>query len=199
MKHLIRITVALSCIVVIAIAATSASAATVTKTDEGFARLMPMHHSMAIQMAQMATDEAEHKAIRTTARNIIKSQRREVEQLMKIAERLGIPPSATHGHTQMMEDLDALGLTMAEAGMNMKMDGLMDADPFDRRFIDMMIPHHQGAIRMAQAELKRGKSSELREIARDVVTAQTKEIRQMNRWRAQWYGSPSPAGGVPKD
>lgn len=199
MKHFFRSAATLLALAALAGAgAASASAATVTKTDEAFVRQMQMHHSMAIQMAMMATEEGEHKAIRTTARNIVKHQRYEVDRLMKIAERLGIPPSATHGHTQIMDDLETLGLTMKQAGMDMEMGGLHGADPFDRMFIDMMVPHHQGAIRMARAELKRGKVGELRAIARSIVQAQAKEIRQMNEWRMAWYGSPSPSGGVPK-
>jgi uncharacterized protein (DUF305 family) len=31
------------------------------------------------------------------------------------------------------------------------------------------------------------------------VSAQSREIREMNRWRRQWYGAPSPAGGVPEE
>lgn len=72
------------------------------------------------------------------------------------------------------------------------------AKPFDRQFIDMMVPNHQGAIRMARVELKRGKNTHLREIASAIVKAQAKEIREMNAWRTDWYGAPSPSGGVPK-
>ena len=43
----------------------------------------------------------------------------------------------------------------------MKMGALKDAKPFDRAFIDEMIPHHQGAIRMARAELAKGSDPEL--------------------------------------
>lgn len=199
MKHFSRIAAAILALTALAGAgAASVSAATVTKTDEAFSRQMRIHHAMAIEMAKMAIEEGEHKAIKTTARNIVKSQRHEIDRLMKISDRLGIPPAATHGHTEMMDDLDALGVTMEQAGMNMDMGELDGADPFDRKFIDMMVPHHQGAIRMARAELKHGKVGELREIARSIVKAQTKEILQMNEWRTSWYGSPSPAGGVPK-
>jgi uncharacterized protein (DUF305 family) len=61
-----------------------------------------------------------------------------------------------------------------------------------------MIPHHQGAIRMARAELAKGTNTKLRSIARGIITAQAAEIRQMNSWRKAWYGTTSPAGGVPK-
>ncbi len=80
----------------------------------------------------------------------------------------------------------------------MDMKALMGAKPLDRAFFDMMIPHHQGAIRMARSELARGSDPKLKAIAKAIVAAQTKEIKQMNSWRAQWYGAPSPAGGVPR-
>lgn len=197
MKHLIRTAAAMLAVAAFAgVGAAGVSAATVSKTDAAFARQMAMHHSMAIEMAQMAIEEGEHRAIRTTARNIVKSQRHEIDRLMKVAERLGIAPGATHGDMQMTEDLDTLGLTMKQSGMNMDMSELSGADPFDREFIDMMVPHHQGAILMARAELKRGQVAELREIARSIVKAQAMEIRQMNEWRMAWYGSPPPMGGM---
>lgn len=74
-----------------------------------------------------------------------------------IAGNLGVKPDAMPasgamgGHT--MSDDRALGLTMAQSGMTMNMSALNGVKPFDRAFIDMMIPHHQGAIRMARAEL----------------------------------------------
>lgn len=170
-----------------AVAIGSASAATVIKTDEAFARQMQAHHSMAIQMAMMATEEGEHKAIKTTSRNIVKRQRHEIGRLMAIAERRGIAPSAPHGNTQTMEDLNTLGLTRKQAGMHRDMSGLHRADPFDRKFIDMMVAHHEGAMRMARAELKRGKVGELREIARSILRMQGKEIRQLNEWQRAWY------------
>jgi len=200
MKHAFRIASLVLAVASLAglTAGAGASAATASQVDEAFARQMPIHHSMAIEMAQMAIEQAEHKAIRTTARNIVKTQRHEIDRLMKIGDRLGIEPPASHGHMQMMDDLDTLGLTMEQAGMDMEMGMLDGADRFDREFIDMMVPHHQGAIRMARVELKRGKDSQLREIARAIVKAQAKEISQMNKWRTAWYGVPSPAGGVPK-
>jgi hypothetical protein len=60
----------------------------------------------------------------------------------------------------------------------------------------MMITHHQGAIRMARAELNKGGNAELRAIARAIVSAQKGEITEMNRWRKQWYGGTSPSGGI---
>ena len=60
----------------------------------------------------------------------------------------------------------------------------MTGDP-DRDFVAMMIPHHQGAIDMAQSELRYGKDPVLRRMARDIVAAQEKEIAAMKSWQAR--------------
>jgi uncharacterized protein (DUF305 family) len=62
---------------------------------------------------------------------------------------------------------------------NMKMDytGNTDVD-----FVQGMIPHHQGAIDMAKAELQYGKDPELRKLAQNIIGDQEKEIGQMQSW-----------------
>lgn len=55
----------------------------------------------------------------------------------------------------------------------------------DRDFVAMMIPHHQGAIDMARTELQYGKDPTLRRMARGIITAQQKEIREMQQWQAK--------------
>ncbi len=52
----------------------------------------------------------------------------------------------------------------------------------DRDFVVNMIPHHQGAIDMANTELKYGKDSELRTLAKNIITAQEQEISMMQDW-----------------
>jgi uncharacterized protein (DUF305 family) len=66
----------------------------------------------------------------------------------------------------------------AMAAMDKGMNGTMTGDP-DRDFAAMMIPHHQGAIDMAEAELRFGKDKRLRKLAHDIVAAQKKEIAVM--------------------
>jgi len=199
MKHCFRIAALLLAVASLAgPIATGAAAATANKVDEAFVSEMPMHHEMAIEMAEMAIEQAEHGRIKSTARKIVRTQSAEIFQLEKIAKRLGVTPVSMHEHMAMMEGLDVLRLTMKQAGMDMNMDELDGAKPFDREFIDMMVPHHQGAIRMARVELKRGKDSQLRETASAIIKAQAEEIREMNEWRSEWYGVPSSSGGVPK-
>ena len=49
----------------------------------------------------------------------------------------------------------------------------------DRDFTAMMIPHHQGAIDMAEAELRWGHNEQLRRIAQEIIVEQQQEIAAM--------------------
>jgi uncharacterized protein (DUF305 family) len=209
MSHRFTSAAALTVAVALAIPAGTGVAApartantTANATDRAFVREMIPHHKMAVEMAKMAKMHGDHAQIRTLASKIITAQNAEIRTLTTVATSLGVTAAKMPANGQMsaqtMRDLDTLGVTMSQSGMMMNMSDLDGAKPFDRKFIDMMIPHHQGAIRMARAELAKGRNAKLRSIARAIVTAQAAEIRQMNSWRKAWYGKASPAGGVPK-
>jgi uncharacterized protein (DUF305 family) len=190
MKFRIAATAALTFAVAGAIAAPCAQAASkANAVDRAFVREMVPHHEMAVEMARMAKTQGEHAEVKTLAAAIVTDQTAEIRSLKRIARRLGVTPAKPSEHEQMMRDADTLGLSMDHMGMDMDMDELDGAKPFDRTFIDMMITHHRGAIRMARAERRKGKNASLRRIARAIVTAQTTEIREMSAWRKQWYGS----------
>lgn len=55
----------------------------------------------------------------------------------------------------------------------------------DVDFVRMMIPHHQGAIDMAEVELKFGKDESRKELARQIIETQKKEIAEMREWLAK--------------
>ena len=59
---------------------------------------------------------------------------------------------------------------------------------YDDRFIDMMIPHHQGAIAMARDAREKAQHPELRALADSMIAVQEREIRQLEEWRRTWYG-----------
>jgi hypothetical protein len=69
----------------------------------------------------------------------------------------------------------------------------------DRDFSAMMIPHHQGAIEMAQAELRHGKNEQLRRIAQEIIVEQQQEIAAMRFALGQSLPQPTAAPDQPVD
>ncbi|QVL51822.1 MAG: DUF305 domain-containing protein [Cyanobium sp. M30B3] len=63
----------------------------------------------------------------------------------------------------------------------------------DQRFIVMMIPHHDGAIAMAELARTRSQRPQIRALAKQIKASQTAENDQMRRWYRQWYGADVPA------
>jgi len=68
--------------------------------------------------------------------------------------------------------------------------------PFDQRFLDQMIAHHQGAVMSAQMMIADSARPELRDLAQRIITGQQREIDQMGEWRQEWYGTAS-SGTLP--
>jgi hypothetical protein len=68
-----------------------------------------------------------------------------------------------------------------QAAMTTMMVG-MDIHPsgnVDRDFVDMMVPHHQGAIDMAMAVLRHGHNQQIRRLAQEIIVTQQQEIAAM--------------------
>jgi uncharacterized protein (DUF305 family) len=145
-------------------------------TDAAFVVDMSEHHLGAIEMARLARERATHPEIRALADAIVTSQETEIVRMKAIAKDLPEPPEG------------GMGISHAEMGMGMDTDILEYVRPFDRVFIDMMLPHHEGALVMAKALIERGEQPALRAMARQMIAAQAREIGQMRRWRKAWYG-----------
>jgi uncharacterized protein (DUF305 family) len=151
-----------------------------TSTDAAFITDMTTHHEGAIEMAELAKTRATHPEVRALANDIISAQRAEISVMGRVRDDM---------HGMGMQNGGHMGMSQHEMGMDMDMSTLRRARPFDRAFLDMMVPHHHGAIRIARVELAKGKQGGLRDIALKIIGAQSREIRQMRDWRKRWYGS----------
>lgn len=79
-------------------------------------------------------------------------------------------------HTALMAGMDAMNRDMMTGAM---------AEDIDVAFVCGMIPHHQGAIAMARAELQYGDNDWAKEMAEKVIAAQEQEIMEMLAWLAE--------------
>ena len=90
--------------------------------------------------------------------------------------------------------IPTVSVTSSAMDMSMMMDGMMaglkgkTGDAFDQAFLDEMIVHHQGAVEMAKAVLAQSNREELKTLANGIISAQEKEIKQMQDWNKQWFG-----------
>jgi uncharacterized protein (DUF305 family) len=167
------------------------------ESEQAFLAAMAPHHESAIAMAGVASNRAAHPRLKVLADAIVESQQAEIAKIASIHMRL--TGEALRANADAHQQL---GLSAEQAGMMHggpeELAELRRAKPFDRAFIDAMVPHHQGAIRMARAVLAVSEDVAVSRLAEEIVVDQGREIGQMNRWRTAWYGGPSPAGGVPK-
>ena len=59
-------------------------------------------------------------------------------------------------------------------------------DEFDREFLDEMIVHHEGAVDMAKLSEAQAKHDEIKQLSKNILTTQTKEINDMKSWMDKW-------------
>ncbi|MFZ3010107.1 MAG: DUF305 domain-containing protein [Candidatus Microsaccharimonas sp.] len=75
--------------------------------------------------------------------------------------------------------------TMSMADMNEELTS-KTGDDFDKAFLEMMIAHHQGAIDMANLASTRAEHEEIKTLSQAIITAQNKEISDMQQWQMGW-------------
>lgn len=101
---------------------------------------------------------------------------------------------ADHGGASMQDHLDLMAekATEAHAALIQTMEPMhsdmmrgMTAEDFTTAFVCSMIPHHQGAVEMAQVALRYGDDPWIRMFAQEIVVAQQAEIREMQAWLAR--------------
>lgn len=153
-------------------------AATAGEYDRQFIDMMVVHHQAAIDMARVAQQHGEHAEIKQLAGAIIGAQDGQIARMEGWRK-------AWYGSDQIPAGT-ASGMA-GMGGMDVDLNQLAGATPFDKAFIDAMIPHHQSAIAMAREAQTKATHPEITQLAGEIIAAQTNEIDQMQAWRAAWY------------
>ena len=145
--------------------------------DQAFIDAMVPHHRAAIEMAEAAQARGlTQPDLDEIARDIVASQQREIDRMLEWREEW-------FGSRKLGPVLpEVLGVPENELGMGHGGAAeLKRADDVDATFAQMMIPHHKGAIAMAQAAEERAQHEEVKELAADIVEAQEREIAVMRK------------------
>jgi uncharacterized protein (DUF305 family) len=158
--------------------------------DITFANQMIPHHTQAVRMAELAGQRAGSDQVRQLAATIQAAQQPEIDQMSAMLTRWGAPPPPAGGMAGMDHGSGAMpGMdhgSMPSMMTDAEMTGLSQTSgaDFDRRFLTMMIAHHQGAVDMSATELAQGRNPEATALARRITAAQRAEIDQMRRMLA---------------
>jgi uncharacterized protein (DUF305 family) len=153
-----------------------------TEADVEFVQGMIPHHEGAIEMAELVEGRSDRQELLDLADEIIEVQDEEIALLRGMLDRMGAGEMAMdddmadmdHGDMGMMDDAEMEALRELEG------------DEFDRRFMQAMLVHHEGAIDMAERVLAEGQDEEVAGLAQLVIDAQQGEIEQMQQWLEQW-------------
>jgi uncharacterized protein (DUF305 family) len=133
-------------------------------------------------MAKLVDSHTDRPELRKLADSIVSSQRQEITQLQGWLRSWGKPAAPAGGHGG-HGDTEMPGM-MSEADMSRLLAAT--GTEFDLAFVEMMAAHHQGAIDMANTELKDGSLPEVTRLAEQIIDTQQDEIDQLQRWKTEW-------------
>ena len=141
--------------------------------DMDFANMMMDHHQGAIDMSEEELKTGTDPKMKSMAQNIITAQKEEQNKLRSVIKNAKPMTMDMGKHEELNEETKA----MANDMKNMQMTKNTDQD-----FARMMIFHHEGAVKMAQAEISHGMNTELKGMAKMMIADQTKEIQEFKNW-----------------
>jgi uncharacterized protein (DUF305 family) len=155
--------------------------------DLRFLDSMIPHHQGALVMSKEVLTKSKRPELIKLAKSIISEQQKEIAQMQQWRKQWYPKAAATPvmWHSEMNHEMAMTAEYKAMMQMNVSL-GNADAG-FDKRFLDAMIPHHQGAVTMAKDALQKSQRPELQKYAKGIGTSQQQEIDTMTQWRSKWY------------
>jgi uncharacterized protein (DUF305 family) len=172
---------------VLEVAGRSARSEQANDADRHFVSHMIPHHYQAILMSELAPQRSADRRLRALAERIRIEQGVEIDSLQGWQGREGLPVTdeveSYHHVLQDPEMLEHMG--MANRRQMTRLEAA-DGRAFDRMYIKLMIPHHQGAIRMAEEVAGTGNDVFVRQLAIDLISSQSRQVYDMRQIRKSW-------------
>ncbi|MFC7644934.1 DUF305 domain-containing protein [Streptosporangium lutulentum] len=148
--------------------------------DVIFMQNMISHHRQALDMAALAPTRADSDKLKGLASRIKDVQGPEIQFMTSWLQQQGQKVPDHHAaHTDMpgMATPEQIEALKAASGKD-----------FDRLFLQLMIAHHEGALKMAEQALVGGSHQKIEEVANDITATQNAEIRRMLEMSAAMSG-----------
>jgi uncharacterized protein (DUF305 family) len=140
--------------------------ATHNSADVKFAQEMVPHHEQALTMSKLVESRTENPQIVDLAGRIEKGQQPEIDKLNGKLKEWGTSGDHSGGHS---------GHGMVDTSTLTALKGA----EFDRQWLSLMITHHRGAVQSAREQQEKGTDPDTKKLAADIITAQEKEIHEM--------------------
>lgn len=154
----------------------------INSADKAFVRMMVPHHWQAIVMTELAPSRSTDREVLAIADRINTEQGLEIQSMQGWQARNGLAVTDPQdSYQQLLQDpemLEQMGMaTPAELDRLESLQG----NAFDVLFLQLMIPHHEGAIAMAEDVARDGSDLYVRQLAIDIISTQSRQVYDMQQ------------------
>ena len=163
------------------------SAARPNAVDVGFARDMAVHHQQAVLMSELLRERGSDVELKAIAVDMVLTQTNQVGQmqgwLALWGERFAVdePPMRWMGgsHAHHAADAPMTGMATQEQLNSLEAASGVEAE---RIYLELMIPHHQGGVEMAQHAVDHASVAAVRDLAQSMLQSQTTELETLQKF-----------------
>ncbi|PZX57686.1 uncharacterized protein (DUF305 family) [Algoriphagus ratkowskyi] len=141
--------------------------------DNNFAMMMRIHHQGAIDMSKKVLQNGDDDQMKEMAEMIISAQLAEIQQLSNF-----LSTHAAHGDVPQFKMESMVGMERSAKNADLQ---IINGDS-DHDFAMLMIGHHQSAIDNSRLELIYGHEPAMKTLAKEIIAAQEKEIKELQEW-----------------
>ena len=152
-----------------------------TSPEAGFARDMVVHHEQAVEMAEIVRSRTRDPAIRTLATDVVLTQQSQIGRFQGWLDAWGLPATGADEPMTWMGHPTAGPMPGMASTDDVASLRTLPVDDMDVRFLQLMIPHHQAALLMADAIRGMTDEEEVLNLARGISESQAAEIDYMRQ------------------
>ena len=147
--------------------------------DNDFAMMMKSHHQGAVDMAQAELESGKDEELKKMAQKIIDAQKSEINELQSFLDNHKNPEK---NYDPAKKDEEFSKVMDQNMTMMMDMPEMDQSSSTDKHFVQMMIPHHESAVKMAEGFIQFGKDPGLIAMGKKIIQDQKMEIEQFKKW-----------------